>query len=211
MIDSDGNPIDRPLADLNVALAASGGTLRELAASANGSISLRQGEGDIDNDFSGYVMRDIFAQVFAAINPMTKKAKYTRLHCGFFEIDIVDGIVKSRALGLQTNELVVASVGTVNLATEALDLSFRIKQREGAGISIAEVVNPYIRVGGTLASPALTIDKKRGFWAGTFAAVTGGLSILARGVWDRYLSADNYCQAVIEALESGEIPVWEGE
>jgi uncharacterized protein involved in outer membrane biogenesis len=211
MIDSDGNPIDRPLADLNVALAVSGGTLRELAASANGSISLRQGEGDIDNDFSGYVMRDIFAQVFAAINPMTKKAKYTRLHCAFFEIDIVDGVAKSRALGLQTNELVVASVGTVNLATEALDLSFRIKQREGVGISISAVVNPYIKVGGTLASPVLTIDTKRGFWAGTFAAVTGGLSILARGVWDRYLSADNYCQTVIDALESGEIPVWEGE
>ena len=211
MIDSDGKTIDRPLADLNVAIAASGGTLRELAASANGSISLRQGEGDIDNDFSGYVMRDIFAQVFAAINPMTKKSKYTHLHCAFFEIDIVDGVAKSRALGLQTNELVVASVGTVNLATEALDLSFRIKQREGVGISITGVVNPYIKVGGTLASPALQIDKKRGFFAGTVAALTGGLSILAQGVWDRYLSADNYCQAVIEALESGEIPVWEGE
>jgi hypothetical protein len=66
-------------------------------------------------------------------------------------------------------------------------------------------------VGGTLASPALEIDKKRGFFAGSIAALTGGLSILAQGVWDRYLSEDNYCQAVIDALESGELPVWEGE
>ncbi len=210
VIDGDGNPIIRPRQDLNVALAASGATVRELAASANGSISLRQGEGDIDNDFSGYLMRDMVSQVFAAINPMAEDTKYTRLNCGFFEIDVVDGVAKSRAVGLQTDKLAVVSVGTLNLATEALDFSFRVKQREGIGISLAGVINPYIKLGGTLASPALELDKRRGFLTGTVAALTGGLSILAQGVWDRYLSADNYCQAVIEALESGEIPVWDG-
>ncbi len=102
-------------------------------------------------------------------------------------------------------------MGTVNLATEALDFSFRVKQREGIGISLAGVGNPYIKLGGTLASPALALDKKRGFLTGAVAALTGGLSILAQGVWDRYLSRDDYCQAVIDALESGEIPVWDGK
>ena len=45
----------------------------------------------------------------------------------------------------------------------------------------------------------------------TVAALTGGLSILAQRVWDRYLSRADYCQAVIDALDAGEIPVWEGE
>jgi hypothetical protein len=66
-------------------------------------------------------------------------------------------------------------------------------------------------VGGTLASPALIVDKKRGLFTGAIAALTGGLSILAKGVWDRYLSQDDYRQAVIEALESGETPVWDGK
>jgi hypothetical protein len=210
-IDSDGNPINRPPVDLNLALAASGETMRELAASTNGSISLRQGEGDIDNDFSGYLMRDMFSQVFAAINPLATDSDYTRLNCAFLELDVVDGVARSRAIGLQTDKLAVASVGTLNLATEALDFSFRVKQREGIGISLASVINPYIKVGGTLASPALVIDKRRGFISGTVAALTAGLSILAQGVWDRYLSQDDYCQAVIDALDAGEIPVWEGE
>lgn len=209
-IDGDGNPIDRPPQDLKLQLSGSGKTIRDLAASANGSLSLRLGAGDIDNDFEGYLMRDMVSQLFAAINPLSKDAKYTRVNCGFLEIDFVDGVARSRAVGLQTDKLVVASVGSVNLATEALDLSFRVKQREGVGISLAGVFNPYVKVGGTLASPTLQLDTKRGFLAGTLAVVTGGLSILAQGVWDRYLSQDNYCQAVIDAIESGEIPVWDG-
>jgi uncharacterized protein involved in outer membrane biogenesis len=210
-IGGDGKPINRPPADLILALSGSGATIRQLAASADGSISLRQGEGDIDNNFSGYMMRDMFSQLFAAVNPLETDSVYTRLNCAFLELDIVNGVAKSRAVGLQTDQLAVASVGTLNLATEALDLSFRVKQREGIGISLAGVVNPYIKVGGTLASPALEIDKRRGLISGTFAALTGGLSILAQGVWDRYLTRDDYCQAIIDALESGEIPVWEGE
>ena len=210
-IDSDGNPINRPPVDLNLALAASGEIVRELAASADGSISLRQGEGDIDNDFSGYLMRDMFSQVFAAINPLATESDYTRLNCAFLEFDVVDGVARSRVVGLQTDKLAVASVGMLNLATEALDFSFRVMQREGIGVSLTGVINPYIKVGGTLASPALVIDKRRGFLSGTVAALTGGLSILAQGVWDRYLSRDDFCQAVIDALDAGEIPVWEGE
>jgi hypothetical protein len=147
--------------------------------------------------------------LLAAINPLTKTSKRTNLNCGFLEIDVVDGMATSRALGFQTDQLAVASIGTIDLATEKLDLSFRVKQREGVGVSLAGVVNPFIRVGGTLASPALKIDTKRGFLTGTVAVLTGGMSILAKGAWDRYLSQDNYCEAVLEALDAGEIPAWE--
>jgi len=208
--DADGNPVNRPPQDLNLQLAANGATFRELAATANGLIDLRVGKGQIDNDFQGFLMRDFIKQLSSAINPLSKKSKYTQANCGFLNVGIVGGIATSRAIGLQTDELAIASVGTLNLATEELDLSFRVKQREGVGVSLAGVINPYIKVGGTLAAPALRIDAKRGLVSGTFAVLTGGLSILAKGAWDRYLSRDDYCEAVIEALESGEIPVWQG-
>ncbi|MGI9286387.1 MAG: AsmA-like C-terminal region-containing protein, partial [Pseudomonadales bacterium] len=210
-IDVAGNPIRRPSMDLNMALSGSGSTIRQIAASANGSISLRQGEGEIDNAFGGYIFRDFVSQVFGVINPSTKDSPHTNLQCGIFQIDVVDGIATTRVAGLQSDQLAAASVGTVNLATEALDFSFRTKPREGIGISLAGAINPYIKLGGTLANPSVKIDTKRGVLSGTAAALSGGLSILAEGVWDRYLSADDLCRALTAGLESGEIGAWDGQ
>ncbi len=205
-VDSEGAPIRRPPQDLKLELAGSGKTIRELAAGVSGSVDLRAGEGSVDNELSGFIMRDFASQLFSTINPLAQDSEYTKLNCGFLSVDVVDGVATSRAVGFQTDELAVASVGTVNLATEELDLSFRVKQREGVGVSLAGVVNPYVKVGGTLASPALEIDTRRGLLSGTVAVITGGLSILAQGVWDRFLSQDDYCEAVLEALDAGELP-----
>ncbi len=210
-VDNEGNPISRPPEDLELSMMASGGTIRELAASANGTFSLRQGEGDIDNVFSGFLLGDFATEIFSAINPFAKEEKYTRLECGFIEIDIVDGIARSRAVGFQSDKVSVASVGSIDLSTEELDLSFRVKQREGIGISLAGIVNPYVKVGGTMANPSLSLDAKRGLVSGTFAVLTGGLSILAQGIWDRHLAKDDYCEVMIEAIDTGEIPAWTGE
>ena len=206
-----GATIERPREDLDLSLRASGGTIRELAASSNGTVSLRQGAGQVDNNFGGYMMRDFVSQIFTTINPFSKHQKYTQFECGFLEIDVVDGVAGSRAVGFQTDKISVASVGSINLASEAMDLSFRIKQREGIGISVAGIVNPYVKVGGTIASPSFEFDEKRGLLTGTMAFLTGGLSVLAKGVWDRHLAKDNYCKAMIEAIDTGEIPVWTGE
>ncbi|MCZ6779899.1 MAG: hypothetical protein O7F16_13175, partial [Acidobacteria bacterium] len=209
--DDDGNPIRRPRMDLNIELSGSGSTVRQLAASANGLISVRQGEGELDNTFKGYVLRDVVSQVFGTINPLTRDGPHTSLHCGIIEIDVVDGVARARVAGMQTDKLAATSIGTVDLATEALDLSFRTKPREGIGISLAGAINPFIKLGGTLADPSLELNMKRGLLPGTAAVLTGGLSILARDVWDRYLSADNFCEAVITGLESGEIDAGNGQ
>ena len=208
-VDGGGAPINRPLADMKVSLSGSGSTLRELAASANGDISIRQGEGEIDNSLSGFLLRDIAKQVFGAINPFAKDTPRTNMQCGILAADVVDGVIRARVAGLQIDQLTAVSVGTVDLETEALDVSFRTKQREGVGFSLTTAVNPYIKLGGTLAKPSLQLDLKRGIVSGTVAVLTGGLSILAEGVWDRYLAADNFCNAVVEGLDSGEIGRWD--
>ncbi len=99
---------------------------------------------------------------------------------------------------LQTDNVAIISKGQVDLATEAIDLGFRTKQRRGLGLSVGAIINPYVRLSGTLANPTWRLDKKSGAVAGSAAFFTGGLSILAQVVWDRYLSSGNVCDAALK-------------
>ena len=66
------------------------------------------------------------------------------------------------------------------------------------------MVSEFVRIAGTIMDPDVRFDSKRGTVSGTVAVLTGGLSLVARGMWDRFLSADNVCEAALEMLEEAE-------
>ena len=203
--DAEGNPISRPLLDVAIELGGTGTSVRDVAATSNGYVHLELSEGQVENSFSGFLMRDVFAQVFSTLNPLAKKSSHTTLECAILSVIVVNGVATANVFAGRTPQISMASIGTVDLSTEAIDFTFRTRQREGIGVSLAGAINPYIKVAGTLASPALQVDAKRGFWSGTFAVLTGGISILAQGMFDRYLAADDLCEAVAAGIDAGEI------
>ena len=80
------------------------------------------------------------------------------------------------------------------LGTERLDLGFQTKPREGLGLSVGGIINSLFRVRGALARPAIEIDpagtaKKTGF-----AFATGGLSIVAKSLFDRLSAEADMCR-----------------
>jgi uncharacterized protein involved in outer membrane biogenesis len=205
LLDEQGSEVERPPMDLDLELEGRGDSLHDLAGTANGSVRLNLAAGQLDNQLSGLLMRDVLAQVMGAINPLSQSTRYSRLECGIADLDIVDGVLTTNVLAARTPQLSVASVGTVNLTTEEINFSFRTRQREGIGVSVAGAINPFFRLAGTLGEPAIQVDARRGFFSGAIAALTGGVSILAQGVFDRYLAEDNLCEAVAAGLESGEL------
>ena len=58
------------------------------------------------------------------------------------------------------------------------------------------MVNPYLEVVGTLREPRISLDEKSAFIVGGAAAATGGISILAKGLWDRLKSSGDLCEKV---------------
>jgi hypothetical protein len=60
------------------------------------------------------------------------------------------------------------------------------------------VLNPYVKIVGTLAEPKLTIDEKGMLVSGGAAVATGGLSVLARATWDRLPRGDDPCGAAVK-------------
>ena len=204
VVDKD-EAIDHPSTDIDLELTGSGQTTQQLAATFDGALRMIQGEGQVDRAFRGFLMSDVLSQVFAAINPFGEEQTHTNLRCGVVDFGFVGGVATANAAVYQTDHVAIAGLGSIDFGTEALDLSFRTKLRQGLGISVTSVVNPYLKMGGTLGKPALKIDAKSGLVSGGVAFLTGGLSILAQGVWDRYLSADNMCEVVLADIESGAI------
>ena len=78
---------------------------------------------------------------------------------------------------------------------------FNSKQRKGLGISASDLVNPFIKIGGTLAAPAIELDPTSTVVKGGLAVATMGISILANSLAGRYLSSKDPCGDAQKAID----------
>jgi hypothetical protein len=92
-----------------------------------------------------------------------------------------------------TKQLTILSQGVIDLNTEKIDLSFNTKMRTGIGISAGMLINPFIKVGGRLTSPAIEMDPAGTIIGGGLAVATLGISMLAKSMTDRFLSSKDPC------------------
>ena len=185
-----------PSTNLTVDIEAAGPTPRAMASSTNGRFLLTQGPGRVENKLVGRVSGDLLSQLFGAMNPMAEEEQYSNWECSVFGIEFVDGLGEIKGLLLQGQKLQVVGGGKIDLNTEKLNIEFNTKPREGAGLSADMFVTPFIKVGGTLASPGVGLNKKGVLLAGGAAVLTGGLSFLYQGLEDRASSGD-LCEATL--------------
>ncbi len=182
-----------PPLDLELQFAGEGTTIREIVGSANGNISGRQGAGQINLQAAGVLFSDLVTSVLRTLNPLAETETVTAMECGVYKVNITDGIAVIEELALQTDLLTIIGSGDINLATEEIDLSLRTKTREGLGVSLGGVVNSFLKVGGTLNEPSLGVDTAGSVTTTGAAVATGGLSLLARGLWDRVSAEADIC------------------
>ena len=183
----------------SIALTGTGNSIHEILAGSNGSIALRQGEGRIRDLASSALFGDVVLEVLRTLNPQQQKETFTAVDCAFYDIDIESGVAQIDNVAMQTDKLTILTFGGANLADESLNLSLRATPREGIGISFAGVANSFLKLGGTFLEPRLEIDTKATVTTGGVAVATGGLSLLAKGVWDRMSAANDICaESVVE-------------
>jgi uncharacterized protein involved in outer membrane biogenesis len=182
-----------------ISLRGSGASLHEIVASANGRVAVRQGKGQVKEFISAMLFRDVVLEALRTINPLRRKETTRSLDCGIYEISLVEGIATLDQVAIQTNQLLFVATGSLDLNTENLNVNFRAKPREGLGVSLGTLANSFLGVRGTLASPRVSIDPKGSVTTTGAAVATGGLSLLARGVWDRLSAARNICEEKSDA------------
>ncbi len=134
-----------------------------------------------------------------AVNPFVKQEPNTQVVCGVYFVDVKDGVIAiDPGAVLQTDKLNMFASGIVDLNTEKVNVNFNTSARKGIGVSAGDFINPFIRIGGTMANPKLTLDPKGTVVEGGVAVATVGLSIVAKGLWGRWIAEKDPCGKFIE-------------
>jgi len=194
-----------PKLDVNIDLSGAGLTLRELAASLNGSATVSTPGGQIPKSGASLFFGGFVEELLAAINLLHKEDPYTELRCLVLLLDVSDGLVAvDPGMVAQTDKMNIAAKGELNLANEKIDIGFKTAPRSRISISAGEIINPYLKVAGTLGEPKLQIDPTGAIISGGAAVATMGISILATGVWDRVFRASDPCAAAVKEAEENE-------
>jgi uncharacterized protein involved in outer membrane biogenesis len=195
------------IADADINLQSTGINARALAANTNGVLFIKTRGGRMtDNTFLKAIYGDMLEEILNAINPFRKSDPYTDLECIVLPISITNGRVTSAPSAfMSTNKIRLLAQASLNLKNEKIQIGVRTTPRRRVStISVGELLNPFVEVGGTLASPRMGVDEANVLITGGAAVATGGLSLLAKGLWDRVSSSKDPCKQVsdqaIEAL-----------
>jgi hypothetical protein len=192
-----------PVFDIDVELTGRGNTTRELANTLVGHVKLQSDGGRIRNQALDFLFADFAQELIDRLNPFGKQDTHSEITCAVLGFDLVDGMVRtSPNIVVQTSKMNIISEGVIDLDTEIINFNFNTRPRRRLSISAGELINPYIRVSGTLTEPKISLDGRSSALAGGAAVVTGGLSILAQAAWDRTFKEENPCQAELARAQS---------
>ena len=193
---------DLPMSgDVDINLQSTGTNARALAANTNGVIFINTRDGRMTNNrFLKAIYGDMLEEILNAINPFRKSDPYTDFDCIVLPISITDGQMASAPSAfISTDKLRLLSRASVNLGNEKIQIGVRTTPRRSVStISVGEILNPFVEVRGTLASPRMGVDETNVLVTGGAAVATGGLSLLAKGLWDRVSRSKDPCKQVSE-------------
>lgn len=192
-----------PKADWEIDVTSQGRTTRELAATLNGTGQLNGKSGRLSNQGrQNALFGDLLSNIVSAVNPFAEEEPYTEITCAVFPFTFNDGVMETApSVVVQTDKLNILSRGEIDLKNERIDMSFDSKPRGGLGVSAGSIVNPFVRIGGTMADPTVALDRTGAVITGGAAFFTAGLSLLAKAAFDAAWRSPDPCGRVLEEAD----------
>jgi uncharacterized protein involved in outer membrane biogenesis len=164
----------------DIELKGRGNSVAQMLGGANGNVALLMGQGQVSNlllELVGLDGREILKFLMGG-------DKDVRVRCAATSFDVKDGLMSSRAVVLDTTDTIVYGKGSVNFATEQLDVWLHPYPKDKSILSLRSPIN----IGGTLGAPRVSPDKK---------------ALLARGAAAVALGAINPLLALAATIEPG--------
>lgn len=188
-----GKRLENAPTDFTFAVHGNGVSVAEIMGGGDGKLLMHIGPGRMPNNLAS---ADLLLDSLRLLNPLAKSDPYTDIECAVVNFGIKGGIASGpTGFGIRTDKLNILGGGTVDLKTERIDIGAKPKPRTGVGLNVA-ALGDFVRLGGTLSDPHPLANAggvaEAGLKVGA-AVATGGLSLLAEGLFDRATSDDDVC------------------
>ncbi len=148
--DTGQSPVEG-LMQAQIQVTGAGRSVHQVAASANGTVSIRVPQGKIRESFAELTGVDLRGLGLL----LTKNKREVTLRCAFGSFKAQDGTLVAQSLVADTEPVLISGEGQVHLDSEALDLEIRGQPKS---LRLFRLRAP-ISVQGTLAHPALGVLK----------------------------------------------------
>ncbi len=180
-------------------IEGSGRSISEIMGSANGPIRIMLDDATLKNQSLRLLGGDLFLGLLNVLNPFTSQDEIIYMDCGVINFDLDNGVASNdKGIALKTTDFTLLGGGEVDFSGEDLNLEVSTKARKGLGVSPGsfarlllvkgKLSNPEVRPGGLLESG---VSLGVGY-------LTGGLSLLARGLFDLIEANSDVCATAME-------------
>jgi uncharacterized protein involved in outer membrane biogenesis len=146
-------------------LSATGNSVATLLAGSNGEIKTLINQGAI----SKLLLEEMGLNIGNIVLTKLFGDKPVKLNCMATDFGVTNGVMQTRVFVVDTDEAVITAEGTINLATEEVNLTVR---PETKALRIFSLRAP-LHVRGTFSNPDVSVDK------GVIALKAGGAAALA--------------------------------
>ncbi|MES2676273.1 MAG: AsmA family protein [Pseudomonadota bacterium] len=150
-----------------VNLGGVGASLADVLATSNGEITLIISGGRI----SRLLVEASDLDLAEALPLFLNKDRSTKIRCGVTDFDVKDGILKSKAVVLDTNDSLLVGNVDIDMKRETINAKLDAKPKDS---SIFAMQIP-ITISGKLKTPAIGLDNKKAGRKGAAAVVLGSL------------------------------------
>ena len=150
------------------ALSGTGNSVAKMLGSADGSVGVGVGRGEISN----LVIELAGLDIEESLKFLLTGDKRIPIRCAFGDFAVQDGVMRSRALAFDTTDTIIVGKGDISLRDETLDLRLRPRPKDR---SLLALRSPLV-MEGTFKAPRFHPDYKRLGLRGALALTLGSIA-----------------------------------
>lgn len=165
--------------DLQINLAGSGATYRQLVQGLSGQVIAIVNQSVVQTGALNFMTGNLLTELLNTLNFKSDKVKNLDLKCAVVRADLSGGrAVFPKGIALSSKQLSLVSDGSINLINDKLDFSLQPFSGKVADSNVGQLLSSFVKIKGTIQNPKIALDDKETIKAVVGTALSGGTAYI---------------------------------